>query len=163
MLNLGGVLVVQTRAERFSQNIFHLICVKNYVLPKEEEDYVVHFEQGMAYYAHRVWATLGGHIWYMTIFPWAHLLFPESVIMRERRRFRPDENAQTFEQTRGGLNKMTLERFKKIVKESGLAFEYFKKNVSRRKLGPIFRLMRRIPFCEEYFTIDVCSIARLKR
>jgi len=43
----------------------------------------------------------------MTPLPWAHLLFPESVIMNERKRFRPDENANKFEEVKGGLNKMT--------------------------------------------------------
>jgi len=38
-------------------------------------------------------APYGGHIRFMTKLPWAHLIFPEEVIMAERRRFRPDEEA----------------------------------------------------------------------
>jgi len=33
----------------------------------------------------------GGHIGYMTRLPWAHLLFSERAIMRERRRFFPND------------------------------------------------------------------------
>jgi hypothetical protein len=46
----------------------------------------------------------GGHINYMTPLPWAHLLFSENVIMAERRRFRPQENARRWSEVRGGLN-----------------------------------------------------------
>jgi SAM-dependent methyltransferase len=31
----------------------------------------------------------GGHLMHMTKVPWVHLLFPEAVILRERKRFRP--------------------------------------------------------------------------
>lgn len=33
----------------------------------------------------------GDHIEFMTPLPWAHLLFPEDVVLAERRRFRPAE------------------------------------------------------------------------
>jgi SAM-dependent methyltransferase len=55
-------------------------------------------------------APYGGHITFMTKVPWAHLLFPESVIMQERRRFRND-GAGSFKEVSGGLNKMTLKRY----------------------------------------------------
>lgn len=100
----------------------------------------------------------GGHIQFMTKFPWAHLLFPESVIMAERKKFRPSENAESFEQVVGGLNKMTLKRYLNIVKENGLGFEYFKVNLSPTKLMFIFNILRRIPFCKELFTQNVYSI-----
>lgn len=110
-----------------------------------------------------LWKSMwGGHITFMTRFPWAHLLFPEAVIMKERRRFRPDENASTFAQIRGGLNKMTLKRFKKIITDSGFEFEYFRTNTSVRKVMPLNNVLKSIPFCEEYFTIDICSIAHLR-
>lgn len=48
---------------------------------------------------------VGGHIEYMTKLPWPHLIFPEPVIMSERRRFRPDAQGRTFGEIRGGLNK----------------------------------------------------------
>jgi SAM-dependent methyltransferase len=104
----------------------------------------------------------GGSIDFMTPVPWAHLLFPESVIMRERRRFRPDEDARSFGEIRGGLNKMTLRRYVRIIEEAGLQFEYLRTNVSRRKAVALLSLLRRIPFCEEYFTVNVYSIVRAR-
>ena len=68
----------------------------------------------------------GGHMDYMTKVPWAHLIFPERVIMAERRRFRPEEHAERFEDIRGGLNKMTLERFEAIMASSGFTPEFVK-------------------------------------
>ena len=103
----------------------------------------------------------GGHIHFMTKIPWAHLLFPEPVIMRERKRFRPDESAESFEQIRGGLNKMTFERYLSIITKSNLEFEFLRTNVSNKKSMVLFNILRRIPFCWEYFTVNVYSIVRL--
>jgi SAM-dependent methyltransferase len=104
----------------------------------------------------------GGHIDYMSSLPWAHLLFPESVIMHERKHFRPDEDAHTFEEVKGGLNKMTLKKFKDILGSSNLEPLYFKTNVHDRKLTKLFNILRRLPYCEEYFTFNLYSIWRVK-
>lgn len=107
-------------------------------------------------------APYGGHITYVTKLPWAHLLFPESVIMQERKRFRPDDGARLFEEMKGGLNKMTLKRYVNIIKNSGLDIEYFKTNVQKNKRMLVFNILRRIPFCRELFTQNVYSILRLR-
>jgi len=111
-------------------------------------------------------APYGGQIAYMTKVPWAHLLFPESVIMRERKRFRPNEDATSFEQVKGSLNKMTFRRYMNIIKENGLEVEYFKTNLTRRnsraKFTTLFNFLRKIPFCQEFFTQNVYSIIRLR-
>lgn len=100
----------------------------------------------------------GGPIEFMTPVPWAHLIFPERVIMRERRRFRPDEAAETFADIRGGLNKMTLGRYVRIIEGAGLRFRYFRTNVAGGWMMPVFRLIRQLPFLREYFTVNVYSI-----
>lgn len=107
-------------------------------------------------------APYGGHITYMTKVPWAHLLFPESVIMRERKRFRPDEDAHLFEDVRGGLNKMTLKRYLDIIKKSGLEIIYLKTNVQNTKSMFLFNILNRIPFCGELFTQNVYSIMGIR-
>ena len=63
---------------------------------------------------------LGGHGF--SIFPWSHLVFSESVLMRW---YREDTGraAYHFEEVTGGLNKLTLRRFKKIVAQSDFKFE----------------------------------------
>lgn len=104
----------------------------------------------------------GGHIGFMTKFPWAHLLFPEPVIMHERKRFRPEENAKTFEQIVGGLNKMTLGKFLDIMEASNLEAIYFRTNVSGNKLARVFDILSHLPFCREFFTFNLYSMWRAK-
>lgn len=106
-------------------------------------------------------SPFGGHINFMTKLPWAHLLFPEAVIMRERSRFRPNEHAESFEQIRGGLNKMTLEKYVRIIRENGLEFEWIRTNVSDSNLIGLFNLLARVPCWREYFTVNLYSIVRV--
>jgi len=105
----------------------------------------------------------GGHISFMTRFPWVHLLFPEAVIMQERGRFGPSDGAETFEQVTGGLNKMTLRRFTSIMQASGLECLYFRTNVSRRKVAALARLLSNLPLCKEYFTFNVYGVWRARQ
>jgi len=107
-------------------------------------------------------APYGGHLGYMTKLPWAHLLFPESVIMGERKRFRPDEDARSFAEARGGLNKMTLKRCKNAIAQSDLEIEYFETNVSRRKVVRLLKILSRIPLCGDLFTQNLYTILRLR-
>jgi hypothetical protein len=100
----------------------------------------------------------GGHIYFMTPLPWAHLLFPEEVIMRERRRFRPEEQAMRFSEILGGLNKMTLARFQFIINSTGLNVEYFAANASATATMKVCNLLRSIPLLREYFTTSVYAV-----
>jgi SAM-dependent methyltransferase len=109
-------------------------------------------------------SSYGGHIDFMTKFPWAHLLFPERIIMAERRRLLPSENTQRFEDAIGGLNRMTLARFRKIMRDATrLECIYFETNVSQKRIMTVMRLLSRIPLLEEFFTQNVYSMWRLKR
>jgi SAM-dependent methyltransferase len=102
----------------------------------------------------------GGHIDYMTRLPWAHLLFPEPVIMAERRRFRPEEHAARFEDVSGGLNKMTLARFLRIVDASGMQVSYLATNVSNNPAVRILKSVSRVPALREFLTISVYTVLR---
>jgi len=64
----------------------------------------------------------GGHLF--SVFPWAHLLFTEGCLIRWRSDFKSD-GATRFSEIEGGLNRMTIRRFKKLVSESEFAFETF--------------------------------------
>lgn len=103
-------------------------------------------------------APTGGHIGFMTRLPWAHLLFPEHVIMAERRRFRPNEDARSFAEIQGGLNEMTLARFEEIMAATGLERRHFATNVSDHPVVRAMAIVRRIPPLREYFTANVYSI-----
>ncbi|WP_161604313.1 class I SAM-dependent methyltransferase [Roseiconus nitratireducens] len=62
----------------------------------------------------------GGHLF--SVFPWAHLLFSEAALCRWRRDFRSD-GAMRFAEVEGGLNRMTIRRFERLVAESPLTLE----------------------------------------
>lgn len=62
----------------------------------------------------------GGHLF--SVFPWAHLVFSEGALMRWRSEFKTD-GARRFQEVAGGLNGMTIARFERLVKASGLDVE----------------------------------------
>ena len=73
---------------------------------------------------------LGGHLF--SVFPWAHVLFSEQALMRWRSGLRSD-GATRFSEVAGGLNRMTIRRFEKLVEASPF-------RIVRMELVPIRRL-----------------------
>ena len=63
---------------------------------------------------------LGGHLF--SIFPWAHLIFSEDALIAWRSDFKTD-GATKFHETAGGLNRMTIARFERMVAESAFEVE----------------------------------------
>jgi SAM-dependent methyltransferase len=102
----------------------------------------------------------GGHIQFMTKLPWAHLLFPEEVILRERRRYRPDEDPSRFEEIRGGLNRMTLARFREVMAGTDLEPVYLEVNRNDRLVARVLDAFGRLPGLTEYFAFSVHSVWR---
>jgi SAM-dependent methyltransferase len=101
----------------------------------------------------------GGHI--DTYFPWAHLLFPESVIFAEFRRARSSgTTARTFEQG-VGVNRMTLARFRSIMRATPLQCLGLETNVSDNPVVKIMDVMSKVPGLAEYFTANVYGVWRL--
>ena len=95
---------------------------------------------------------LGGHLF--SVFPWAHLIFTERSLIRWRSDFKTD-GATRFEECAGGLNKMTISRWERIVRESGFV-------VSRYELRPIRAVQAlHCRLTRELFTSVV--VARLTR
>ena len=64
----------------------------------------------------------GGHLF--SVFPWSHLIFTERAQIRWRSTFKSD-GAARFHEVEGGLNKMTITRFKRLVAASDFEFEQF--------------------------------------
>lgn len=64
----------------------------------------------------------GGHLF--SVFPWSHLLFTEQAQIRWRSTFKND-GATHFDEVEGGLNQMTIARFKRLIAESDFEFEEF--------------------------------------
>ncbi len=65
---------------------------------------------------------LGGH--FFSVFPWSHLIFSDSALLRWRQRYRPDR-PKRLSDVEGGLNRMTIARFERMVKTSGLRIASF--------------------------------------
>lgn len=57
----------------------------------------------------------GGHLF--SVFPWAHLIFTEQSLCRWRGHIRKD-GARKFSEVEGGLNQMTIRRFRRTVEDS---------------------------------------------
>jgi SAM-dependent methyltransferase len=64
----------------------------------------------------------GGHAF--SVFPWAHLLFTERALCRWRGDYR-DDGATRFAEVEGGLNRMTIGRFRRLVARSPFRFASF--------------------------------------
>ena len=58
---------------------------------------------------------LGGH--FFSVFPWAHLIFSETALIRWRGDLRSDK-ATRFSEVEGGLNQMTIAHFERLVRAS---------------------------------------------
>lgn len=86
---------------------------------------------------------LGGHVY--SLFPFAHLMFPEASLVQWRATFKTD-GARTIEES--GLNKMTVKRFERLVAASPLTFERF-------EAVPIARLRRLANRATREFTTSV--------
>ncbi len=102
----------------------------------------------------------GGAINYMTRLPWAHLLFPEGVIMRQRLRYRPDERVNSYAEIRGGFNKMTVGKCRALIEDSGLEVVSWRTNASSGARSKIFCLLEKAPGCREFFTLNLYTVLR---
>ena len=102
-------------------------------------------------------SPFGGHIDIVTRFPWAHLIFPENVMLAERSRL-TGENITKYADISGGLNQMTLKKFRAILAESDYLPIFLKTNVSSNRVVKFFNILKHIPFCEEYFTVNLYTV-----
>lgn len=92
----------------------------------------------------------GGHLF--SVFPWAHLIFTESALIRWRSEFKSD-GATRFNEVAGGLNQMSVRNFKSVLTESEF-------DVQHLRLVPIHALRRLAnPLTRELFTSTVrCTL-----
>lgn len=65
------------------------------------------------------YAPYGTHMHFFTRVPWVNLLFSEKTVMRVRAGYR-DDGAARYEDVEGGLNRMSLARFERLVARCGL-------------------------------------------
>jgi 2-polyprenyl-3-methyl-5-hydroxy-6-metoxy-1,4-benzoquinol methylase len=106
----------------------------------------------------------GGHIHYLINLPWAHLLFPEEVIIQAINKISTGKNIISLEVISGGLNKMTYKKFTNIIKKQNLSIVSLKTNVTDKKgmLIKVINLLKKIPFLKEYFTFNIYCVLSKK-
>jgi SAM-dependent methyltransferase len=97
-------------------------------------------------------APYGAHMAYFTPLPWVHLLFPERVVMAVRSRYR-DDGAQRYEEVEGGLNRMSLARFERLVQAAGFEPVELRYSAVRGLPG-----VTRIPLLRELLTNRVTAV-----
>lgn len=101
------------------------------------------------------YAPYGSHMHFFTRVPWVNLWFSESTVMRVRARFRND-GATRYEDVEGGLNRMSLSKFERLTRSSGL------RPISLRYVGVKgLHVLTRIPLLRELFTNEI--VARFER
>jgi SAM-dependent methyltransferase len=101
------------------------------------------------------YSPYGAHMDYFLPIPWVHLLFSEESIMRVRSHFRSD-GALRYEDVPGGLNRMSVGRFERLVRSCGLKIAQMQYHCVRGK-----NWLGKIPWSRELF-INAIS-CRLER
>jgi len=87
------------------------------------------------------WHPYGCHMMFLGAPPWTHVLFDEKIVMSVRALYRSD-GALRYEDVEGGLNRMTVRRFERMVQTSGFTVKALEcvpirgmKMWSRNRLG----------------------------
>ena len=86
--------------------------------------------------------------------PWCNLLFSDKALLALRAQFRP-ERPTRLEDIPGGLNRMTIARFEKIMRSSGMQIETLKTHPT---LG--LPLVSKVPLVREFFSSSATCILR---
>jgi SAM-dependent methyltransferase len=87
--------------------------------------------------------------------PWLNLFFSDKALLTLRSRFRADR-PERIEDISGGLNRMTLARFERIIAESGMKME--KLRLLATKNVPV---VTKLPLLREFFTSAASCVLRL--
>ena len=94
----------------------------------------------------------GSHMDNFCRVPYINILFSEKTVMAVRSRFR-DDGATRYEEILSGLNKMTLAKFERIIRNSGLRVEH--RNYFATKNLPV---VKNIPYLREFLVSAVTCI-----
>jgi SAM-dependent methyltransferase len=99
-------------------------------------------------------APYGSHMRFFTPVPWVNLLFAESGVMKVRSRYIHD-GAARYREVEGGLNRMTVRRFERLIRQSGL------ETVHRRyDCVKALHFLARLPLVRELFINHLSCVLR---
>jgi SAM-dependent methyltransferase len=101
------------------------------------------------------WSPTGSHVSFFTRLPWANIWFSERTLMAVRARFRED-GAVRFKEVAGGLNKMTVAKFERLIAASEMQ-EEFRRYYATKRLP----LVTKIPVVRE-FLVSALAVALRK-
>lgn len=98
------------------------------------------------------WAPYGAHMHFFTKVPWVNLLFSEPTVMSVRSKYRSD-GAKRYEEVESGLNRMSIGKFEKLTKRSGLTVERLDYRVIKNQ-----NWLKSFPLIRELLINDVVCI-----
>jgi SAM-dependent methyltransferase len=87
----------------------------------------------------------GSHTYFFTKIPWVHILFSERSVISARSHFR-DDGATRYEEVEGGLNRMTVAKFERIITTCGMSMQFKRYRCVKR-----LNFFGSIPFLRELF------------
>lgn len=105
----------------------------------------------------------GSHMRFFNRWPWIHLLFREETVMAVRSLYRQDW-ARRYQDVEGGLNRMTVARFRQLIRESPFDVEQFRavplssRFVNSRALWT--RLCALPPWREYLTSVVLCTLVK---
>jgi SAM-dependent methyltransferase len=110
---------------------------------------------GLVFLTSSVWAhPYGSHMQFFTKVPWVQYLFSEKTIMTVRKKYRND-GAMRFADVPGGLNKVGIASFRRMVKALDLELPYLKLNAIKQ-----LDVLTKIPYVNELFTNMFIAVIR---
>jgi len=98
------------------------------------------------------YAPYGAHTYFFTKIPWTNIFFRETKVMKVRSYFISD-GAKRYEEVEGGLNKMTVRRFEKIIRNSRFTIKYINYHAVKK-----IKIMTKIPVIREFFINQIDCI-----
>lgn len=100
------------------------------------------------------YSPYGSHMSFFTRVPWVNILFSERTVMKVRAHFRAD-GANRYEEIEGGLNRMSLSKFERIVSSSGMKIDWIRYYASKN-----LPLVSRLPVLRELLTSSAACLLR---
>jgi len=82
--------------------------------------------------------------------------------MRERSRLGFPDDARALDEIAGGLNRMTLERFERIIDDPELEIVFFATNQTSARSGRALAALARLPGGRELCTFNVYALCRCR-
>lgn len=104
----------------------------------------------------------GAHQLQMSRLPWAHLIFPERVVMTQWQRIGFPGGARIYSEIAGGLNRMTLGRFERVLEDPELELLFLATNQTTARSGRVLKTLARLPGARELCTFNVYALCRYR-